>query len=386
MSTFNGLIDEIPFISVDRFEKHNLHSSLFFLSHCHYDHMIGLNRDLILPGKLYCSEISSIFLKKQFPNLEQSIEILDLEVPTVLFNPKESDTKIVVTTIPALHCPGSVMFIFETQNKRILYTGDFRYSETAINKYPILLNKTFDVIHLDSTFLSDNYCDFPPQSESLRIICELTKTWIERGSEYKVIIETPAQYGLECVVRELYKKLKVLCSVEERHLEKYLYFPEMDRCLSNDINLSSVIIKQKNFSNRNKSANLEKLKKCNYRILKPTAIYWRNWSNNKPIYVHEGNEVYRIAFSNHCSLKELKNFLHMTKPKELKLNVLPSDSLSRQRMENTLDLILKNIQEKEENEKEDYIYCLNNIQKIKNTPIKKNDIHIQNLPPKRIKF
>lgn len=36
-------------------------------------------------------------------------------------------SSIVVTAIPACHCPGSVMFLFEQENKRILYTGDFRY-------------------------------------------------------------------------------------------------------------------------------------------------------------------------------------------------------------------------------------------------------------------
>lgn len=32
-----------------------------------------------------------------------------------------------VTAISAGHCPGSVMFLFEQENRRILYTGDFRY-------------------------------------------------------------------------------------------------------------------------------------------------------------------------------------------------------------------------------------------------------------------
>lgn len=31
-----------------------------------------------------------------------------------------------VTAIPAGHCPGSVMFLFEQNFKHVLYTGDFR--------------------------------------------------------------------------------------------------------------------------------------------------------------------------------------------------------------------------------------------------------------------
>lgn len=35
--------------------------------------------------------------------------------------------KTSVIAIPAGHCPGSVMFLFEQSNQRILYTGDFRF-------------------------------------------------------------------------------------------------------------------------------------------------------------------------------------------------------------------------------------------------------------------
>lgn len=35
-------------------------------------------------------------------------------------------TRLSVTAIPAGHCPGSIMLLFETDDKRILYTGDFR--------------------------------------------------------------------------------------------------------------------------------------------------------------------------------------------------------------------------------------------------------------------
>lgn len=70
MSTFSGFIKEIDGISVDRFTKLNFQSRVFFLSHCHVDHMVGLG-DLTpenqLPGPLYLSEISLEIVKKKFP-------------------------------------------------------------------------------------------------------------------------------------------------------------------------------------------------------------------------------------------------------------------------------------------------------------------------------
>lgn len=68
MSTFCGFIDEIPGISVDNFESYNCSTSrLFFLTHCHFDHMKGLNVHTKLPGVLYMSPISEKIVNKLFP-------------------------------------------------------------------------------------------------------------------------------------------------------------------------------------------------------------------------------------------------------------------------------------------------------------------------------
>lgn len=71
MSTFAGIMKEFPCISVDRFDNDNLQSKIFFLSHCHMDHMVGLNSKL--PGPLYLSSISSVIIKKQFSGIEDVV-------------------------------------------------------------------------------------------------------------------------------------------------------------------------------------------------------------------------------------------------------------------------------------------------------------------------
>lgn len=79
MSTFNGFIDEIEGISVDRFTEENLKvSKCFFLSHCHYDHMVGLNGVTAanqLPGPLYLSHISLLIVRRRFPAIENLIPL-----------------------------------------------------------------------------------------------------------------------------------------------------------------------------------------------------------------------------------------------------------------------------------------------------------------------
>lgn len=122
MSTFSGKIQEIPHISVDRFDENNLTSEAYFLSHCHSDHMVGLytlQYSLSKSDKfLYASEISCAILKKQYPVLENNVKVLDIYKPTTLLL---EGGNISVLPIPAGHCPGSVMFLFET-NISVLYT------------------------------------------------------------------------------------------------------------------------------------------------------------------------------------------------------------------------------------------------------------------------
>uniref|UniRef100_A0A672RMC7 Protein artemis n=1 Tax=Sinocyclocheilus grahami TaxID=75366 RepID=A0A672RMC7_SINGR len=47
MSSFAGRMKEYPTISLDRFDRENLHARAYFLSHCHKDHMKGLKGPLL---------------------------------------------------------------------------------------------------------------------------------------------------------------------------------------------------------------------------------------------------------------------------------------------------------------------------------------------------
>lgn len=78
MSTFSGFLDGIENVSVDRFTEFNWQSKVFFLSHCHMDHMIGLNTitpELQLPGPLYLSEISQVIVRRRYPAIKDLIPL-----------------------------------------------------------------------------------------------------------------------------------------------------------------------------------------------------------------------------------------------------------------------------------------------------------------------
>ncbi|NXF21508.1 DCR1B exonuclease, partial [Rhodinocichla rosea] len=107
---------------------------LFFLSHMHSDHTVGLSTLVICPA-----------LPSPWP----------LQVPKCWIRPLEVGQshvvgEVTVTLIDSNHCPGSVMFLFEGTFGTILYTGDFRYT-SAMQGEPALRGRHIDRLYLDNT-------------------------------------------------------------------------------------------------------------------------------------------------------------------------------------------------------------------------------------------
>ena len=59
-NSFNGLIEEFPGLSIDRF---NNGATTFLLSHYHSDHLVGLDTKSFL-GTVYCLEVTKSLLKR----------------------------------------------------------------------------------------------------------------------------------------------------------------------------------------------------------------------------------------------------------------------------------------------------------------------------------
>ena len=127
-------------------------------------------------NKLYCSAISKATVLKKFPFiLDRSIVGLKLNEPKLVYVYDGVNIySLKVTGLPSNHCPGSLMFMFERLNmekeveKRILYTGDFRFDDPSVpltslqslhlNNSPLPINE----LYLDTKFCSPNYLPFLP--------------------------------------------------------------------------------------------------------------------------------------------------------------------------------------------------------------------------------
>ena len=67
--------------------------------------------------------------------------------------------KTKVTAFDAGHIPGSAIFLLETQNKKILYTGDFNLSDTRLIKGADLDISQIDVLITESTYAQREHPD-----------------------------------------------------------------------------------------------------------------------------------------------------------------------------------------------------------------------------------
>lgn len=352
MSTFGGLVEEIPGISIDRFDGTNLESTIFFLSHCHTDHMVGLNSPNFLNALmrkkhvyLYASPVTVQILKCKFPELAPKLKKLPVNVPTLVVFPYNSQKYLTITVTPltAGHCPGSVMFLFET-DKNVLYTGDYRVSASDLKKYCAFYQQgqliKIHKMYLDTTFFSTSFLKFPSRQETLNAIVKIIKDWIYKNKRNVIQIQTSATYGSEYLFIEIAKEFNMPIHVNQIAYDFYKHIPDMDKAVTLDSTTTQI--------HSSCGINYKQIctpQDCPVRTIKPSAIYWRNKNLDQSIVDHE-NENYRVCCSAHSSFEEIVEFLMFLKPDDVEPNVLPPYGEQRI-MLNALSSVMESYKEKE---------------------------------------
>ncbi|KAM7221581.1 hypothetical protein V8F06_002972 [Rhypophila decipiens] len=155
----------------------------YFLSHFHSDHYMGLTARWT-HGPIYCSKVTGSLVKTQLKTAAKYVVELEFDEKV----PVPNTNGVYVTMIPANHCPGSSLFLFEKvlsggRTQRILHCGDFRACPEHI-AHPSLRPNLFDAVegrikqqkidvcYLDTTYLNPRY-SFPPQEDVIRSCAEL---------------------------------------------------------------------------------------------------------------------------------------------------------------------------------------------------------------------
>uniref|UniRef100_A0ACD5WHW8 Uncharacterized protein n=1 Tax=Avena sativa TaxID=4498 RepID=A0ACD5WHW8_AVESA len=179
-------------VSVDKFSGG---SRVYFLTHLHQDHTRGLGAaGGWRHGPLYCSPVTARLLPTRFPGVDASLlrPIAPGDSVSLSLSSPASGRLISlhVTAIPALHCPGSLMYLFRGDLGCKLYTGDFRWElgcEEARSAKKALLDAlagdSVDVLYMDNTFCHPSL-NFPPRP----VVAEQIVNVIQAHPDHEVII------------------------------------------------------------------------------------------------------------------------------------------------------------------------------------------------------
>jgi DNA cross-link repair 1A protein len=176
----------------------------YFLSHFHSDHYVGLTSSWC-HGPIYCSKVTGSLVKSQLRTAANWV--IELEFEETVDVPGIDGVR--VTMIPANHCPGSSLFLFERtvrgKQQRILHCGDFRACPAQV-EHPLLRpdvvdavsgktrQQKIDICYLDTTYLNPRY-SFPPQEEVISAcaaLCAELNEAIKQGDDerWEILLRT----------------------------------------------------------------------------------------------------------------------------------------------------------------------------------------------------
>ena len=209
------------FICVDAFRYGAVEGcKAYFLSHFHSDHYIGLTSSWC-HGPIYCSRVTANLVRRQLR--VDPKWVVDLEFDSKVEVPGTQGVD--VTMIPANHCPGSSLYLFEKaigkgktpKVQRILHCGDFRACPAHV-QHPLLRSEIvdavsgkctgqqkLDVCYLDTTYLTPKYA-FPSQEEVIKACADmcvsLSKEKVDENDDWEQTKKERAGSGMVKFVRK----------------------------------------------------------------------------------------------------------------------------------------------------------------------------------------
>ncbi|XP_026183169.1 protein artemis [Mastacembelus armatus] len=343
MSSFAGRMREYPTISLDRFDRENLYARAYFLSHCHKDHMKGLKGPLLKRKlqfsrtvRLYCSFVTKELLlnNPKYAFWEEYIVPLELDSPTQIFLVDEASgekEEVVVTLLPAGHCPGSVMFLFEGSRGNVLYTGDFRLATGDAPRIEYLHSgsrvKDIQSVYVDSTFYDPRYYKIPTREVCLNGISELVGNWIRQSPYHVVWLNCKAAYGYEYLFTNLGEQFNTQIHVNS--LAMFIKMPEILSYVTTDRRTQIHACrhpKNEEYSQGNRMpCGCTTADGIPLRIIsiKPSTMWFGERSRKTNVIIKTGASSYRACFSFHSSYSEIKDFLSYLQPVNVYPNVIP---------------------------------------------------------------
>ncbi|XP_039250071.2 protein artemis-like isoform X1 [Styela clava] len=359
MSCFGGLLNEYKYLSIDRFDGENLSSWAYFLSHCHTDHMVGLGDESFherLKSNesvfLYCSEVSRALLlaDDRYYHLANNIIALPINYPKVIdIKINENELKsITITLLPASHCPGSVMFLFEGEEGNVLYTGDFRFSKGSGHRMKCLHTSNGTKKHIKSMYADTTFCIpdaifIPSREDCLKRLELVVAEWLTKDDLHAVRLNISAKYGYEYLFHALHNKFKTKIYCKRKDL--YQCLPETHKILTDNPEYAKIFacFKKERINKPQqwnmKEADEEDLERKTHKkflTLTLSTLYFTYSAKPHEVFHQVGKNHFRFCFSFHSSNSEVCDFVKYVNPDNIYANVIPRGGMTLKEVEDEL--------------------------------------------------
>ncbi|KAI1905490.1 hypothetical protein AGOR_G00016740 [Albula goreensis] len=301
-----------------------------------------------LTVKLYCSPVTKELLlsNPKYGFWKEHIVALEVDNPTQisLVDEMTGETEdVVVTLLPAGHCPGSVMFLIEGNQGTVLYTGDFRLARGEAARMEHLHSgcrvKDIQSVYLDTTFYDPNFFQIPSREACLKGIKELVHDWTALSPYHVVWLNCKAAYGYEYLFTHLSEEFST--QVHVNLLDMFRNMPEIVCHVTTDRSTQIHACqhpKDEQFCGgsrlpcRHLAADGRPLQIIS---IKPSTMWFGERSRKTSVVVRTGKSSYRACFSFHSSYSEIKDFLSYTRP----VNIYPSVNPPGRTLEDVKELL-----------------------------------------------
>ena len=290
--------DEFPFRKKKKIPRA---SGYFFLSHAHADHTVGIKSMLSSPDStIVCSEATSAALKILYRIPREKCLIIE---------PGQSldFDSFVVHALDANHCLGSLMFAIQSSNnEKEVYTGDFRLGKPILDEFELLQNAS--LLWMDYTYGNKPRYNFPSRETLISEI--LTLILSEWNDSEKEIWIAAYQIGKEKLLKTISDALNVKIWAPEEKVRIYKEIGKGWDIFTSESDSRLFVGSRRIVENL---TGLDKEKKT--RLVDSMRISPTGWAIDL---ASKRLDVHYFPYSDHCSNKEVHEFIDLVNAQEIK--------------------------------------------------------------------
>lgn len=290
---------------------------VYFLSHFHSDHYMGLTKKFSMP--IYCTKVTANLVQLKLRVARQYLHILKPGEPQVVCG-------VEVEVFDAFHCPGAVMFLFRLLDGQVfLHVGDFR-AHPSMEEYPQLrlVNKLF----LDTTYCDPSY-DFPSQEEVVQKVIQTVRDHLAKN-KFTLFVSGTYTIGKEKVFMGIAEEFdfKIWTTGDKRKILECLEDKQLlNRLTPNPSEAQVHVLPMRDIALEELQKHLNKHSTRFSHVvgLKPTGWQTSTSLKGKPSDFQKTTRgkctIYGVPYSEHSSYSELRRFVRFVKPKDIQVTV-----------------------------------------------------------------